>query len=170
MKTLSKRISVCSMMAAVGVVVMLLGAVLGLGMYVCPVIVGLCLIPIGRDYGTKYQIMLWIVISILSFILVPNPEENLMFAGLFGWYPALWPKLQKLPKLLRLLVKLLLFNVIVIAIEALVMLVLVPEIMGTAMLLVLLVLGNIVFLLYDKLIPRFDIIARRYLKKAFHKG
>lgn len=170
MKTLSKRISVCSMMAAVGVVVMLLGAVLGLGMYVCPVIVGLCLIPIGRDYGTKYQIMLWIVISILSFILVPNPEENLMFAGLFGWYPALWPKLQKLPKLLRLLLKLLLFNVIVIAIEALVMLVLVPEIMGTAMLLVLLVLGNIVFLLYDKLIPRFDIIARRYLKKAFHKG
>lgn len=157
------------MMAALGVVIMLLGAVLGLGMYVCPMIVGLCLIPIGQDYGTKYQIMLWIVISILSFILVPNPEENLMFAGLFGWYPALWPKLQKLPKLPRFLLKLLLFNVTVIALESLIMLVLVPEVMETGMMFLLLVLGNVTFLLYDKVIPRFDAIAKKYLKKAFHK-
>lgn len=157
------------MMAALGVVIMLLGAVLGLGMYVCPMIVGLCLIPIGQDYGTKYQIMLWIVISILSFILVPNPEENLMFAGLFGWYPALWPKLQKLPKLPRFLLKLLLFNVIVIVLESLIMLVLVPEVMETGMMFLLLVLGNVTFLLYDKVIPRFDAIAKKYLKKAFHK-
>lgn len=157
------------MMAALGVVIMLLGAILGLGMYVCPMIVGLCLIPIGQDYGTKYQIMLWIVISILSFILVPNPEENLMFAGLFGWYPALWPKLQKLPKLPRFLLKLLLFNVTVIALESLIMLVLVPEVMETGMMFLLLVLGNVTFLLYDKVIPRFDAIAKKYLKKAFHK-
>ena len=164
MKDQSKRIAVCSITAALGVVVLLLGAVLGLGMYVCPVLVGLCLLPIGNRYGIKYQLILWVVISILSFIFVPNPEENLMFAGLFGWYPALYPKLQKLPKLLRLLVKLLIFNGIVIALEALVVLVLVPEILSAAMILLLLAIGNLTFLLYDKLIPRFPILAGRYLK------
>lgn len=164
MKDQSKRIAVCSITAALGVVILLLGAVLGLGMYVCPVLVGLCLLPIGNRYGIKYQLTLWVVISILSFIFVPNPEENLMFAGLFGWYPALYPKLQKLPKLLRLLVKLLIFNGIVIALEALILLVLVPEVLSTVMILILLAVGNLTFLLYDKLIPRFPILAGRYLK------
>ena len=87
MKFQSKKMAVCSMTAAVGVVILLLGGVLGLGMYVCPLLVGLCLMPIGRLYGVKYQLMLWIVISLLSLLLVPNPEENLTFAGIFGWYP-----------------------------------------------------------------------------------
>ena len=156
------------MTAALGVVVLLLGSVLGLGMYVGPLLVGMCLIPIGKEYGTKYQLMLWIVISILSFILVPNPEENLMFAGLFGWYPALYPKLEKLPRIPRLIVKLLLFNVIVISLEALVILVLVPEILDGPMIAMLLLMGNVMFLLYDRVIPNFDLIAKRYLKKLFH--
>lgn len=168
MKHQSRKMALCSMTAALGVVVLLLGSVLGLGMYVGPLLVGMCLIPIGKEYGTKYQLMLWIVISILSFILVPNPEENLMFAGLFGWYPALYPKLEKLPRIPRLIVKLLLFNVIVISLEALVILVLVPEILDGPMIAMLLLMGNVMFLLYDRVIPNFDLIAKRYLKKLFH--
>ena len=168
MKHQSRKMALCSMTAALGVVVLLLGSVLGLGMYVAPLLVGMCLIPIGKEYGTKYQLMLWIVISILSFILVPNPEENLMFAGLFGWYPALYPKLEKLPRIPRLIVKLLLFNVIVISLEALVILVLVPEILDGPMIAMLLLMGNVMFLLYDRVIPNFDLIAKRYLKKLFH--
>lgn len=168
MKHQSRKMALCSMTAALGVVVLLLGSVLGLGMYVGPLLVGMCLIPIGKEYGTKYQLMLWIVISILSFILVPNPEENLMFAGLFGWYPALYPKLEKLPRIPRLIVKLLLFNVIVISLEALVILVLVPEILDGPMIAMLLLMGNVMFLLYDRAIPNFDLIAKRYLKKLFH--
>lgn len=168
MKHQSRKMALCSMTAALGVVVLLLGSVLGLGMYVGPLLVGMCLIPIGKEYGTKYQLMLWIVISILSFILVPNPEENLMFAGLFGWYPALYPKLEKLPRIPRLIVKLLLFNVIVISLEALVILILVPEILDGPMIAMLLLMGNVMFLLYDRVIPNFDLIAKRYLKKLFH--
>lgn len=158
------------MTAAVGVVVLLLGGVLGLGMYACPLLVGLCLMPIGRIYGVKYQLMLWIVVSLLSFILVPNPEENLMFFGLFGWYPALYPKLQRLPKLLRWIVKLMLFNGIVIALEALVMLVLVPEVMGESMLLLLLLMGNVVFVMYDRIIPRFEVNLTKRWKHVFRIG
>ncbi|MGN1003722.1 MAG: hypothetical protein ACI4O5_02715 [Oscillospiraceae bacterium] len=167
MKKKSKQIAVCGVTAALGVVIMMLGAVLGIGMYLAPMLVGVCLIPIGREWGAKYQILLWIVISLLSLILVSEPEENLMFLGLFGWYPILRPTLQKLPPVLRVVVKLLIFNVVVIALELLLLLVLVPEGMGTALTVLLLVLGNVTFLVYDFAIPRFEMLAAKYLKRVF---
>lgn len=165
----AKRIAVCSMTAATGVVLLLLGAVLGLGIYACPLLVGLCLMPIGKQYGVRYQLLLWAAISVLSLLLVPDVEETFLFAGLFGWYPALYPKLQRLPRLLRLMVKLLLFNVVIVAVEALVMLVLAPEAVAGAMLAVLLILGNVTFLLYDAVIPRFERLADKYGKRLFDR-
>ena len=168
MREQSRRMAVCSVAAALGVVVLLLGAVLELGIYVCPMVVGLCLIPIGRRFGVKYQLLLWVVISLLSLLIVPNPEENLVFAGLFGWYPALQPRMQKLPKILRALLKLLLFNAVVIALETLVLYVLVPEAVDSAMLVLLLLLGNVMFVMYDRVIGRFDVIEEN-LKKRFSR-
>ena len=167
MKQQSRRMAVCGMTAALGVVLMVLGAILELGMYVCPMFVGLCLIPIGKEWGIKYHLMLWAAIGLLCLMLVSNLEQNLMFIGFFGWYPALRPRLQHLPSLPRLIVKLLLFNCIVIAIEALIMLVLVPEVMGAVFTLILLALGNVTFLLYDFAIPRFEWLAKKHLKKIF---
>ena len=167
MKLQSRRMALCGMTAALGVVLMILGALLELGMYVCPMFVGLCLIPIGNRWGVKYQLVLWAAIGLLCLMLVSNLEQNLMFLGFFGWYPALRPRLQRLPALPRLLVKLALFNAIVIAIEALLVLVVAPEIMGAALTAVLLILGNITFLLYDFAIPRFEWLAAKHLKKLF---
>lgn len=149
----TKRVASGAMLTAVCIVLMLLGAVLELGMYAAPLLAGICLIPYGQKYGSKYQMIVYAAVSLLSFMLVPNIEQNLMFTGLFGWYPVLRPALQRLSKLPRILLKLLIFNVTVIAIEALVMLVLVPEILSGALIAALLVLGNITFILYDYIIP-----------------
>ena len=56
--------------------------------------------------------------------------------------------------MLRPLCKLLFFNAAAVALEALVLLVIVPEALEPGMLLLLLALGNLTFLLYDLLIPR----------------
>lgn len=167
MKKNSKRIAVCGVTAALGVVIMLLGAVLGIGMYLAPMLVGACLIPIGREWGAKYQILLWAAISLLCLMLVSDLEENLMFLGLFGWYPILRPTLQKLSPVLRVVVKLLIFNVVVIALELLLLLVLAPESMGAAWTALLLILGNVTFLIYDFVIPKFELLAAKYLKRIF---
>lgn len=156
----TKRLTVCAMMAAVSVVLMLLG----LGMYASPLLTGLMLIPIGKKYGRKYQVMLWIAISALCLMLVPNIEQNLMFAGLFGWYPIAYPTLQKLPRGLRMGVKLLLFNGVVIAIEGAVLLLLAPEAMETWFLLLLLGLGNVTFVLYDYIIPKTEFLLGRLMR------
>ena len=160
----TKRLTVCAMMAAVSVVLMVLGAVLQVGTYAAPLLTGMVLIPIGNRYGRKYQGMLWIVISVLCFMLVPALEQNLMFACLFGWYPVVYPSLQKLPKLLRLLVKLLMFNGVVLALEAALLYLIAPEAVEMWMAVLLLILGNLTFLLYDSLIPKTELIMKRLLK------
>ena len=164
MRTSAKRMATCSMMAALSVVLMVLVAILELGMYACPLFAGLCFIPIGQKYGRKYHITLYVASSILCFLMVPNMEENLMFAGLFGWYPIVRPVLQKLPKVIRWICKLVIFNVVAIAIEWLVMTILVPEAIGGTLLWVLLILGNITFLAYDFMIPKMEVLMGRIVK------
>lgn len=164
----TKTIAACGMAAALSVVIMVLGAVLGLGMYASPMIAGLCLLPIGRQYGRKHQWILWLAVSLLCLILIADPEQNLMYITLFGLYPILWPMFQKLSPTVRRLAKFAFFNGTVLAVEALVMLLLVPESMGAWLAAALLILGNITFVLYDFLIPRVEIIMQRYLKGLRH--
>ena len=164
MRTPAKRMAMCAMMAALCVVLMLLGAVLELGVYAAPLLGGLCFIPVGQVYGKKYHMILFAVSAILCFLFVPNIEQNLVFTGLLGWYPIVHPSLQKLPKWLRLPVKLLLFNAIIVGIEYLVMTVLVPEVMGGVLIWILLALGNITFLAYDFMLPRLKHLLVRITK------
>ena len=170
----TKRIALGGIMSALCVVIMMIGAIIGLGVYVAPMIAGICLIPTGKKYGKGYHTMLWIIVSILSILLVPDIEEGLMFLCLFGLYPIVQPYFQRLPRIARLIVKLLYFNVVIIAVEAFVMILLVPEAMPPVMMAVLLVLGNVTFILYDAVIPRaerlLDSTLGRIIKMSFKKG
>ena len=164
----SRVIAGCGMMAALSIVLMILGAVLGLGLYISPMLAGLCLIPIGRKFGEKYQWMLWAVVSLLSFILVPEVEQNLMYLALFGLYPILQPRFTRLPRKLIWPCKLLYFNLVVVAVEALVMMVLVPEPIPPVLLAIMLALGNAIFLMYDFLVPRAHLLFDKYFGRFKH--
>ena len=163
----AKRVAVCGMMIAANVVIMILGAAIGIGIYMAPMLAGLLPLPIGNSLGNTYQVLCYVSVSIISALLVPDPEAVLMFAGFMGWYPIVRPRLQRLPKFPRILLKLILFNCIMIGIEALLMLVLVPEIEASWYLILLLGMGNLVFLLYDNLIPRFLQLLHHYLGRLF---
>lgn len=161
----TKSIAACGMMAALSIVILVLGAVLEIGMYAAPMIAGLCLLPIGRNYGKRDQATLWIAVSLLSFILVQNVEENLMYLGIFGCYPVIYSLFGKLPKGLRILAKAAYFNLVTLAIEALILWVIAPEAMELWMAALLLALGNLTFWLYDFLLPRAELRLGRMMEK-----
>ena len=165
----TKRIAMCGMMAALSVVLMVLGGALGLGTYVSPLLAGLCLIPIGNAYGKKYQVILWLAVSALSLLLVPNIEESLMYLCLFGCYPILRPQFQKLPKVLRFITKLLFFTVVFTALQLLITLVLVPEVMGTGMMVTLIVLADVTLMVYDFVLPRVEWMMHKKFGKQIKK-
>ncbi len=165
----SKRIAACGMMAALSVVLMLIGGILGIGMYASPMLAGFCLLPIGKKYGTKAQGLIWIAVSLLCFMLIPEPEQNLMYFALFGLYPILYPYFSRLPGVWKWICKALYFHAAAIGVELLVMLVLVPETMPFLMLITLLIMGNAVFWMYDFLIPRSEFLFRKYFGSRFLK-
>lgn len=158
------RIALCGVMAAVSVVLLGVGAMLGVGCYAGPMFAGLCLLPVGRQAGRKYHALLWLTVSLVSFLLISDVEQNLIYLCLFGPYPLLRPSFERLPGLWRIALKLLFFNAVVFAVEALVMLVLVPEVISGWMIALLLALGNLMFWMYDFLIPRYDALLWRKLR------
>ena len=164
MRTSAKRIALCAMMSALGVVLMVLGAALELGVYACPLLVGLCFVPIGKKFGIRYHIIVYAVTGILCLILVPNIEENLVFAAFFGWYPMVRPVLEKLPKIFSWVLKFLIFNAVIVAVEWLVITVFAPEAMPNVLLWTLLLLGNITFFVYDLAIPKITRLLERLVE------
>ena len=157
------------MTAALCVVIMLLGAVLGLGIYISPMLAGIGLIPVGNTYGKKYHTMLWIAVSILCFMLVPNVEENLMFLCLFGCYPLIRPFFQKLPGVISLIVKLLFFTVVFATLELMIVRVLVPEPVGNGLLILLVLLGVITLMLYDFILPLAEVVLSKRIGKLINR-
>lgn len=152
----------CGMAAALSIVLLLIGSIAELGMYAAPMFAGMLLVPIGNRFGRKYHVLLWLVVSLLGFMLIPSPEQNLMYLCLFGCYPILWPLFMRIKRRwLRIAAKLLFFNLVVVAVEALVMLLLVPESLGTALAAALLVLGNLLFIMYDFLVPRTEALLKK---------
>ena len=157
----TRKIAAGAMMAAVCFIIMLLGMVLRLGTYAAPLLAGVAMIPYGQKYGRKYQLMVFFASAALCLMLLPEIEQNLMYLGFYGWYPALWPSLQKLPKLAGITVKLVVFNILFISIELLVMLFLVPEFMESIVFIIFIITANVTFLAYDYMIPLLDAPMKR---------
>lgn len=153
------------MVAALCAATMLLGQVLGIGMYVSPMLCGILLVPVGSAYGKKMQLLTALAVALLSFMLVSDIEQNLMFACIYGWYPAAHDLLQRKKEPWRTLLKFALFNAVVIPLQLLITYILVPQEFGMWMMLLLLVLFNVTFWAYDRLIPRMQV----RLEKLFRR-
>ncbi len=160
----TKGLVLTSLIASLAVVILILGNLIGVGSYSAALLAGMCLIPVGQQYGRKFHIAAWVVTGLLAFLLVSDIEENLMFFCLYGWYPIFRKSFDRLPKMISIVVKLLVCNVIMAALEALVMLVLIPQTEVWWVMALFFVIGSITFLLYDLIIPRAEDFFRKRIR------
>lgn len=172
-KTESQKIALCGVLSALSVVVLLVGNVLQIGTYAAPMLASFLLIPVLEDYGKKYALLLYAVVSLLSLFLVPDKELVL------GYYPVLRVRLNNIRRgVLRWMAKFGCFNAAVVVMYALLIVVLAPPELvqefaaeGTPMLLALLALGNLSFWLCDRALTAITPLYRQRiaprLKKKF---
>lgn len=172
MRETSRRMAVCGLLCALAVVLMLLGGVIPLAVYACPILVMAVLLPIQEQYGARAALAAWAAVSVLSALLVPQTEQTCVYVFL-GWYPAVQPQLDRLRQPVRFLGKLLLFNGAAAALYFFVL-----RILGLAeaaedfsglsrtMLALTVLLGNLVFFLTDQLLRRLRLQKpwKRFLK------
>ena len=71
--------------------------------------------------------------------------------------------------MLRFITKLLFFTVIFTALQLLITLVLVPEVMGTGMMVALIVLADVTLMVYDFVLPRVEWLLQKKLGKQMKR-
>ncbi len=171
MKQRSQRLARCAMTTALGVVLMLVLGFTGIATYAAPLAVTMMLVPLQRDYGTGTALTVWLATGLLALMLVTDREQSIVYLTIYGWYPAVRPWLERLPKVLAMLVKLLTFNGAVVGTYAVMLSVFgldggmeSPVLIG-----ILLVMGNATFLMEDLfVIPKAIPVFEERLKQVFH--
>lgn len=169
----TKKIALTGMLCALAVVIMMMGGLIPLATFCCPLLAGVMLIPVFVECGEKLSWGAYIAIAALGLILCPDKEAALLFAFL-GYYPIIrWRIEQKRSRLVRVLVRLAVFNAAVglmysISIFVLQMDHLLAEYreMGMVLTLFTLLLGNITLLVYDVFLAN---ITRIYVSRLRDK-
>ncbi len=150
------RIAICGVVSALGLVLMMITSLIPVGTYALPCMAGLFIIAVVIEYGYKWALGVYVVVSVLSLFLSADKEAAVFFIMIFGYYPILKSVIEsKLKnKLIQFLLKLVVFNAAaVIAFFITTALLSVPAeeytIMGMYLPLVFLLMGNVMFIIYD---------------------
>lgn len=165
-KTPAYRAALCGVLGALAVVLMLLGGIVPVAIYCCPMLACLLLVPLLEVCTRRLCLCWYAAVALLSLLLVPDKEPAIVFAFL-GWYPIAREPLGSLPRVLRVMVKLLIFNAALVGMYALTVFVLGIEAaaaefqtMQPVFLGLLWLLSNVVFLVLDLLLKRMTVYFR----------
>ena len=143
-------------LAALAVVIMSLGGMIPMATFVCPMLCMLLTKLVLSRCGCRIAWAWYGCVAILSILLSPDKEAAAVFVAL-GYYPICKPKLDQLP--LSWLWKLVFFNAVIFLLYWLLMYAFGMEQiltefsqMGTILTAVTLVLGDVCFILLDRLL------------------
>lgn len=175
--TQSRRIALCGVLAALTVVILLVGTALGIGTYAAPMLASFLLIPPLVEYGPRAALTQYAAAAVLGLLLVPDPELSFFYALVLGPYPVWKTVLDHLhPAALRWAAKLAAFNLSAGIMYALLLLVFLPGLAETmpatlALWVPLVLLCNLAFVLCDRAVTALTLVyrlrLRRYWKKRF---
>ena len=156
----ARQIALGGILAALAVVILLLGGIIPVGTYLAPMLASLPLVILLAELPKSLCLGWYAVVALLGVLLCPDKETAFVFVFL-GWYPLAKPGLDRLPKLPGLLCKLLIFNASTAALYALLILVFRLEALvrdaretGLILLIAILLLGNLSFILFDLVLGR----------------
>lgn len=117
-KSSTKKLAVASVLAALCIVIMLLGSVITLLDLSCAAAASLIIIFAVIELGGIYPWLIWAVASLLSLMLLPDKFGALVFFAFAGYYPMLKRYFERLPTVLEWAVKLTVFNILLSVIIA----------------------------------------------------
>ena len=172
MKQRTHELALASMLGATAVVLLMLGGIIPLSTFACPVLSSFAILIAGEECRKSYAWTCYAASAILGLLLGPDKESALLFAFL-GYYPLLQPKLDALrPAPVRMAVKLALVITAVSAMYALILFVfrledVVQEFYAAspAVLWTTVALGVLLFLMYDLALHRLGALYRYRRRK-----
>lgn len=146
----TRRLTVCAFLCALNVVLLYFGSLIEVLDLTMSVVASLTCIFAVIEMGGNTPWMVFAVSGVLSLVLLPYPKSSALVYVLFsGYYPILKAYIERLHRPISWVVKLLLFNAALTGLVLVSTFVLgLPDGMFTAEVLVY-VLGNVTFVIYD---------------------
>lgn len=163
----STQVAIGGLSAAICLLLMFMTGLIPLSSYILPAMAGLVLIAVGQESGPKTAVLVYAVTSLLGLMIVPDREAILLFIMLLGYYPILRPALQRLPRVLALILKLLLLNVVVLLFYLIMKYIFVIPDMAEVVkfgAVFFLILVNFTFFMYDYLISQVLVLYNRWFR------
>lgn len=116
MKKQTGRVAFGGIVAALSLVILLLGGILPTAEIALPALAGFVLLPVVVELGKGTALTVYGAVSVLSLLLVPSWEPKMLYVAFFGYYPVLKAVLEsRLPRVAEWAVKLGLFNLAAVA-------------------------------------------------------
>ncbi len=92
----TKRITVCSAMAALGVILLYMGALIEVADISMAALASLLCVVAVIEYGAASAWSVFGVTSILSLLLLPSRAPAVMYAMFFGFYPIIKERIERI--------------------------------------------------------------------------
>jgi len=172
----TKKIALSAILSAAGVVVLLTGSFLQVLDLSAAAIAGLAVVVAVIEMGGKYPVMIYITVSLVSMLILPDKMPAVFFIAFGGIYPMLKASFEKLHPAVSWVLKFSMFNAALLLLIFFMRLLLSRELFNLreelAFLetfeIIVFLLANFMFLLYDivmtKIIMIYILKARKLLK------
>ncbi len=105
-----RRLTVCAMLAALGVILLWLGALTEVLDISMAVLASLCCVFAVIEYGKSAPWLVFAVTGLLALILLPQKTTAIMYVFFFGYYPILKERFERLPRVMAWICKEGVFN------------------------------------------------------------
>lgn len=164
------------MIAALSVTIMLSTAVIPYLTYALPAMAGILLVLMVIEINKSWAVCTFAAVSILSFLILPDKEAAMMYCAFFGSYPIFKPLVEGKIKnnVVCWILKALFFNIMAVLAYVIIINVFgIPldemDELGKWGVPLLLVMGNVMFVLYDICITRMVTLYLHKWQKKFRK-
>lgn len=171
------KIAYCAVVAAISTAMMMLTSFIPVGTYAIPIFAGALFVSVVVEYNCKWALGIYVVVSILSALLAGDKEAVVFFIALFGYYPILKNILERKIKnmILQWALKLAVFNAAAVAaffFAGFVLGITAEEytVFGVYVPYLFLILGNIIFLFYDKALSVIVVFYVRAISPKIFRG
>ena len=162
-----KKLTLSAICAALGVVMMYLGSLIEVLDLTTVFAASLLIVFLQIELAGAWPWLAWAVTSMLSILLLPNKFCAFEYAFFGGIYPLLKYYIEKLPRRLAYLLKMLAFNLLFAGVMVVsvwlygledITLPVVGKLSSQGYFIILFALGNIIFVLFDRLLTQMIIL------------
>ena len=111
----STQVALGGLSSALCLLLMFMTGLIPFSSYIFPALAGIVLISVREENGLKTALLVYAATSLLALLIVPDREAVMMYIMLLGYYPLAKPWIERVPRVFSIVLKLLLFNAVVVA-------------------------------------------------------